>query len=115
MEVNTLSDPARFAQAIRDLARDAHRTLTHSPSPAALRGLCRRIELLASALGDRREGPLGTWLDNLGRKVRSAAIHRAGRPGACEFVRRRATRSGSRCGAASEPSCRRREPCRMSS
>ena len=28
MEINTLSDPARFAQAIRALARDAHRTLT---------------------------------------------------------------------------------------
>ena len=38
MEINTLSDPARFAQAIRALARDAHRTLTHSPSAAALRG-----------------------------------------------------------------------------
>ena len=72
----SLSDPARFAKAIRVLAYDAHRTLTHSPSPAALRGLSRRIEALASALGDRREGPLGTWLDNLGREVRSAAIHR---------------------------------------
>jgi hypothetical protein len=78
MEINTLSDPARFAQAIRGLARDAHRTLTHSPSPVALRGLSRRIELLASALGDGRGGPLGTWLDNLGREVRSAAVHRAG-------------------------------------
>ena len=64
MEINTLSDPARFAQAIRGLARDAHQTLTHSPSAAALRGLSRRIELLASALGDRRGGPLGTWLDS---------------------------------------------------
>ena len=78
MEIHTLSDPARFAQAIRGLARDAHRTLTHSPSPAALRRLSRRIELLASSLGDRRGGPLGTWLDNLGREVRSAAVHRAG-------------------------------------
>ena len=57
MEVDTLSDPARFAQAIRGLAHDAHRTLKHSPSPAALRRLSRRIELLASALGDRRERP----------------------------------------------------------
>ena len=90
MEINTLSDPARFAQAIRALARDAHRTLTHSPSAAALRRLSRRIELLASALGDRRGGPLGTWLDNLGREVRSAAIHRAGCvPSRCAFVRRR--------------------------
>jgi hypothetical protein len=72
MEVNTLSDPTRFAQAVRDLARDAHWTLRRSPSPAALRGLTRRIELLSSALGDRRGGPLGTWLDNLGREVRSA-------------------------------------------
>ena len=78
MEIDTLSDPARFAQAIRGLARDAHETLTHSPSPAALRGLSRRIDVLASALGDRRGGPLGTWLDNLGREVRSAAVHRAG-------------------------------------
>jgi hypothetical protein len=77
MEINTLSDPTRFARAIRGLARDAHRTLTHSPSPAALRRLSRRIELLASALGDRRGGPLGTWLDNLGREVRSAAVQRA--------------------------------------
>ena len=29
------------------------------------------------ALGDHRGGPLGTWLDNLGREVRSAAVHRA--------------------------------------
>jgi hypothetical protein len=77
MEINTLADPARFAQAIRGLARDAHRTLTDSPSPAALRRLCRRIELVLSALGDRRGGPVGTWLDNRGREVRSAAVHRA--------------------------------------
>jgi hypothetical protein len=78
MEINALSDPTRFAQDIRGLAQDAHRTLTHSPSAAALRRLSRRIELLASALGDRRGGPLGTWLDNLGREVRSAAARRAG-------------------------------------
>ena len=78
MEISTLSDPARFAQAIRSLARDAHQTLTDSPSPTALWGLSQRIELLASALDDRRGGPLGTWLDNLGREVRSAAIHRVG-------------------------------------
>jgi hypothetical protein len=77
MEINTLSDPARFAQAIRGLARDAHRTLTDSPSPAARRRLRRRIELVSSALGDRRGGPVGTWLDNLGREVRSAAVHPA--------------------------------------
>jgi hypothetical protein len=75
---DTLSDPARFAQAIRGLAHAAHRTLTHSPSPAALRRLSGRIDLLRSALGDRREGPPGTWLDNLRREVRSAAVHRAG-------------------------------------
>ena len=78
MEINTLSDPARFAQAIRDLARDAHGALTHSPSPLALRRLSRRIELLASALGESRGGPLGTWLESLGREVRSGARHRAG-------------------------------------
>jgi hypothetical protein len=77
-EINTLSDPARFAQAIRDLAQDAHRTLKHSPSPAALRKLSRRIEFLSSALGDRRGGPVGTWLDGLGREVQSAAVHPAG-------------------------------------
>ena len=78
MEIDTLSDPARFAQAIRGLARDAHRTLRNSPSAAALCGLSRRIDTLAASLGDRRGGPLGTWLDNLGRNVRSAAVHRAG-------------------------------------
>ena len=78
MEIDTLSDPARFARAIRDLAQDAHETLTHSPSAAALRELSRRIEVLSSALGDRRAGPLGSWLDNLGREVRSAAVRRAG-------------------------------------
>jgi hypothetical protein len=71
MEVNTLSDPARFARAIRGLAYGAHRTLRHAPSPAALQKLSRRIDLLGSALGDRREGPLGTWLGNLGREVRA--------------------------------------------
>ena len=49
----SLSEPARFAQAVRDLARDAHRTLAHPPSPAAMRQLSRRIELLGSDLGDR--------------------------------------------------------------
>jgi hypothetical protein len=77
MEINTLSDPARVAEAIRGLAHDAHRTLTQSPSRAALRNLSRRIERLSVALGDRREGTLGTWLDNLGREVRSTAIRRA--------------------------------------
>jgi hypothetical protein len=85
MEINMLSDPAQFAQAIRDLARDAHQ-LRHSPSAAALWGLSRRIEVLVSALGDRRGGPLGTWLDNLGREVRSAAVHRAASSCPCVFV-----------------------------
>jgi hypothetical protein len=76
MKLDTLSDPARFAEAIRGLARDAHQTLTHAPSPAALRRLSGRIALLASALGERRGGPIGTWLDNLAREVRSAAVHR---------------------------------------
>jgi hypothetical protein len=76
MENSTLSDPARFAQDIRAVARDAYQ-LRHSSSEAAVRRLSQRIELLASALGDRRGGPLGTWLDNLGREVRSAAVHRA--------------------------------------
>jgi hypothetical protein len=78
MEVRTLSDPARFAQAIRGLAYDAHRTLKHSPSPAALRKLGRRVEVLSSLLGDRQGDPLKAWLDNVGREVRSAAIRRAG-------------------------------------
>ena len=69
--------PTRLAQAIRGLAHDAHWTLTHSPSPAALRELSRRIEVLRSALGDRRSGSLGTWLVNLGREVRLAAADRA--------------------------------------
>lgn len=74
----SLSDPARFAQAVRGLAYDTHRTLKHSPSPAVLRRLSRRIELLESALGDRRGGPLRSWLDNLGREVRAAAVPRSG-------------------------------------
>jgi hypothetical protein len=74
MDINTLSDPARFAQAIRGLARDAHRTLIHTQSPAALRRLSWRIEVLSSALGDRHRGPLGAWLESLGREVRSAAV-----------------------------------------
>jgi hypothetical protein len=78
MRINTTTDPAWIAQAIRDLARDAHRTLGHSPSPTAVRGLTRRIERLSSALGDRRRSPVGAWLDSLGREVRSAAIHRDG-------------------------------------
>lgn len=78
MEVDSLSDPARFAQAIRGLARDAHWTLRHSPSSVALCRLSRRIETLTAALGDPRRGPLGTWLENLGREARSAAVQRAG-------------------------------------
>jgi hypothetical protein len=74
MEINMPSDPAQFAQAIRGLALDAHHTLGHTPSAAALRRLSRRIELLASVLGDRRGGPHGTWLDSLGREVRAAAV-----------------------------------------
>ncbi len=77
MEIYTLSDPARFAEAIRALARDAHQ-LRHSHSALALWGLSRRIEVLASVLGDSRLGPLRTWLENLGREVRSAAACRAG-------------------------------------
>src|SRR4051794_25825251 len=76
MEIHTLSDPTRFAEAIRGLARDAHRTLKHAPSATSLGGLSRRIELLESALGDRRRGPVGTWLDSLGREVRSAPVPR---------------------------------------
>ena len=80
MEVNSLSDPARFAQAIRALAHDAHRTLRNSPSAAALCGLSRRVDTLAATLGDRPVSPLGSWLENLGRELRSAAVHRAGSP-----------------------------------
>jgi hypothetical protein len=72
-----LSNPARFAEAIRALSRDAHR-LRHSPSAAALWGLVRRIEVLESVHGELQGGPVGTWLHNLGREVRSAAAHRAG-------------------------------------
>jgi hypothetical protein len=100
MEVNTLLEPARFAQAIRGLARDAHRTLRHAPSPPALERLSRRIELLSLALGDRPSGPVGVWLDNLGREVRSAAA--SSRPPVA--VSRRWDRQVAR-----------REPCLMSS
>jgi hypothetical protein len=77
MEITTLSDPAWFAQAIRDLAQEAHDTLTHSPSPAAVRRLSRRIEFLSSTLSHRRRVPVKTWLENLGQEVRSGAIQRA--------------------------------------
>jgi hypothetical protein len=77
MEIRTLSDPALLARAIRDLARDAHRTLTHSPSEASLRRLSRRIDVLAAVLAHRRGGPLEAWLDSLRREVRAAAVHRA--------------------------------------
>jgi hypothetical protein len=79
MEIYALSDPARFAEEIRALAQDAQR-LRHAPSAAALRGLSRRIDVLASALGDRRCGPLGTWLENLGNEVRSTAVQRSRSP-----------------------------------
>jgi hypothetical protein len=78
MEINTLSNPPRFAEAIRELALDAHWTLAHSPSAVALRGLSLRIEVLSSALVDCREVPIGAWLDNLGREVRCAAVRHAG-------------------------------------
>lgn len=78
MEINTLSDPTRYAQAIRELAQDAHRTLRHSPSSAALRSLSRRLKLLSSARGDLRDAPVGAWLNGLGRQVHSAAAQRAG-------------------------------------
>jgi hypothetical protein len=77
MEINTLSDPTCFAQAIRDLARDAHQALTHSSFPVALRELSRRIEFLLSVSGDRYGSSVRSWLNNLGREVRSATIHRA--------------------------------------
>ena len=73
MDIHTLSDPARFAEAIRDLAQDAHETLRSSPSSADLRRVSRRIELLATAAGG---GTIGIWLDNLGREVRSATVRR---------------------------------------
>jgi hypothetical protein len=81
MKITKLSDPTRFAQAIRGLAQDAHWMLRNSPSPADLRKLSRRIELLSVALGDRSGGPLETWLDSLGREVRSAAVDRAASSG----------------------------------
>jgi hypothetical protein len=77
MHVDTLSDPAQFAQAIRDLARDAHQTLTQSPSAAALRGLTRRIDVLIAVLGNSGGRELRTWLENARREVRAAAVHRA--------------------------------------
>jgi hypothetical protein len=73
----SLSDPGRFAQAIRDLAHDVHRTLKHSPSQAALRKLARRIEILSSVLGDRQGDPLKAWLDSAGREVWSVAVRQA--------------------------------------
>jgi hypothetical protein len=76
MEISTPSDPARFARAIRDLARDAPRTMTHSPSAASPRRLSRRIDVLAAVLVHLRGGKLAAWLDSLRREVRAAAVHR---------------------------------------
>jgi hypothetical protein len=76
METHTMTDPAQFADALRTLAYDAHRTLRQSPSPTALCGLHHRVAALQSALDDRESGPLATWLHNLGREIRSAATHR---------------------------------------
>ncbi len=73
MGIATLTDPARFARALRRLARDAHQARSLPPSATARRRISRRIGLLASALGDRGEGPIGAWLDNLGREVGSSA------------------------------------------
>jgi hypothetical protein len=125
MNVHTLSDPAQLAQAIRGLARDAHQTLTHHcPSATALRGLSRRIERLGSALGDRRTGPLGSWLDSLGREVQSAAaVHRAwsSRPLCLAAAQGRTGRQSPAVWARTAWDChveaeeRRREPCLMSS
>lgn len=72
-----LSDPARFAQAIREIAYETHRTLKHSPSRAALRRLARRINILSAVLQDRQDVPLQAWLENAGREVRYAAAHQA--------------------------------------
>ncbi len=80
MDIDTLSDPTRLARAIRALARDAHHTLTCSPSAAALWQLSERIEFVAATLDDRREGPLGNWLESLDREVRAAATHDTGSP-----------------------------------
>ncbi|WP_435017578.1 hypothetical protein TA3x_005193 [Tundrisphaera sp. TA3] len=71
-------EPTSFAQAIRDLARDAHRALSLPSSPATLWHLARRADCLGSSLGDRRSGPPGAWLDSLGRRLRTAALERAG-------------------------------------
>jgi hypothetical protein len=94
MEVDMLWDPERFADAIRSVALDAHRTLAETPSPATLHELSRRISRLSCALGDARSGPLGVWLESLGRVVRATTKRRV---------------------PASTTSCRRRELCRMSS
>jgi hypothetical protein len=74
---DVLSDPARFAEAIRAVAQDAYQ-LRQSPCAAALQMLSRRIELLTSTLGERRGGPIGTWLDSLEREVRSTAVQQGG-------------------------------------
>ena len=73
----TLSDPARFAEALRALAQDAYQ-LRQSPCAAARQMLFRRIELLTSTLGERRGSPIGTWLDNVGREVRSTVVQSGG-------------------------------------
>ncbi len=65
----SVSDPARFARAIREVARDAHETLTHPAPPRAFRELSRRIEILLNALGENQGAPVRAWLERLGRDV----------------------------------------------
>jgi hypothetical protein len=73
METLTPMAPARIAREVRDLAREAHRMLTASPTRPELRRLSRRIACLAGVC----EGPIVAWLEGLRREVRSAA-RRAG-------------------------------------
>ena len=93
---STLSDPARFAQAIRDLAYDAHRTLKHSPSPAALRGLARRIE--AASTSHPRGSPREPGRDlAVQPRARGAVGRRSPSQGhtvPCAFAGSQATRGG---------------------
>ena len=85
---DTLSDPARFAQAIRGLAHDAHRTLTHSPSPAALRELSRRIDVLASLSGTATGARSGRGWTASGERCGRPPPTGPSRPAPCASVRK---------------------------
>ena len=92
MEINTLSDPARYAQAIRDLARDAHRTLT---ALAIRGGPAEALPTHRSSSRPPSVTAVGARSDLAGQPRARGAVRRRptgpDRPVPCAFVRTVAT------------------------